>query len=328
MAQAPQRMIAGAMPPTSAPPVHTHNHAHSGATFRTAFMLTVVILLIEAVGGLLSHSLALLSDAGHMLTDLVALGLAWFATVQAGRPANERKTFGYHRIGILAALANAVTLIVVVGVIAFEALQRLQHPAPVTPWVMFVAAAAGIALNIYIVLGLRQHGTDNLNVRAALLHVLGDIGASAAVIVGGVIILLTGWYPTDPIISLLIAVLVAWSAWGLLRETFDILMEATPKNVNVAQLVVDMRRTPGILNVHDLHVWSIASGMQALSAHVQIQNQLVEECDTQLKALNDLLRDRYRITHTTIQFECVGCQPTNNLYCTLPQHAEDARAHQ
>jgi len=227
---------------------HGHNHAHSmtGRTLRTAFFLTVIILAVELTGGVLSHSLALLSDAGHVLTDIVALGLAWYATAQAARPADARNTYGYHRTGILAALANAVTLIVIVLAIAYEAIGRFQHPEAVTPALMFVSAAVGIAVNLYIAFGLRKEGGENLNNRAALLHVLGDIGASAGVIVGGVVIVLTRWYPADPLISLFIAVLIARGAWRILRETVDILMEATPKDINVAQLVRDVIQQPGI----------------------------------------------------------------------------------
>jgi len=305
---------------------HDHSHSLTGNKLRTAFILTAFILIVELVGGLVSHSLALLSDAGHVLTDIVALGLAWFATRQAERPANARKTFGYHRTGILAALANAVTLIVIVFVIAYEAIQRFQHPEQVTPWLMFVSAAVGIGVNLYIGFGLQKEGGENLNVRAAMLHVFGDVGASVGVIVGGVIILLTGWYPADPLISLFIAVLIAWSAWKVLCETVDILMEATPKDLNVAQLVRDVVRVPGVLDVHDLHVWSIAGGMSALSAHVQVQDRPLSACDTLLGQLQTLLQDRYQITHTTIQFECAGCGP-NDLYCALPQSGENGHDH-
>jgi cobalt-zinc-cadmium efflux system protein len=305
---------------------HDHAHAMTGSKLRTAFFLTALILVVELLGGLLSHSLALLSDAGHVLTDIVALGLAWFAAAQAERPANARNTYGYHRIGILAALANAVTLILVVAAIAYEAIQRLRQPESVTPWLMFVAAAVGIVVNLVIGLGLRNEGGNNLNVRAALLHVFGDVGASAAVIVGGIVIVVTGWYPADAIISLFIAVLIARGAWTILRETVDILMEATPKDLNVAQLVRDLMLVPGITDVHDLHIWSIAGGMRALSAHVQVMDRPLSACDALLSDLNALLADRYQIGHTTIQFECVGCSP-NDLYCALPASGEEPHVH-
>lgn len=309
---------------------HEHAHSITGTKLRNAFLLTALILVVELVGGLLSNSLALLSDAGHVLTDIIALGLAWFATVQATKPANARKTFGYHRTGILAALANAITLILIVGAIAYEAVQRFQHPETVTPWLMFVSAAVGIVVNLYIGFGLQKEGDENLNVRAAVLHVFGDVGASVAVVVSGVIILLTGWYPADPLLSLFIAALIARGAWKVLRETLDILMEATPKDLNVAQMVRDVVRIPGILDVHDLHVWTITGGMNALSAHIQVQDQPLSACDSVLTQINHILQDRYKIAHTTIQFECASCEP-NDLYCELgpgePGEHEEDHAH-
>jgi cobalt-zinc-cadmium efflux system protein len=306
---------------------HDHSHGITGAKLRTAFLLTAIILVVEASAGFLSHSLALLSDAGHVLTDIFALGLAWFATVQAERPANARNTYGYHRTGILAALANAVTLIVIVLVIVYEAVRRFQHPEAVTPWLMFVSAAVGVAINLYIGFGLRQESDANLNVRAAMLHVFGDVGASVGVIVAGVIILLTGWYPADPLLSLAIAALIAWGAWGILRETVDILMEATPKDLNVAQLVRDLVRVPEVEDVHDLHVWSIAGGMRVLSAHVQVRDDChLSACDALQAKLNALLQRDYQIGHTTLQFECAGCDP-NPLYCALNGADEGGHDH-
>lgn len=307
---------------------HDHDLGMTGSKLRTALALTVIILLVELAGGFLSHSLALLSDAGHVLTDIFALGLAWFATVQAGRPADASKTYGYHRVGILTALANAVTLIVIVAAIAFEAYQRFQHPERVTPWLMFISAAVGIAINLYIGFSLRAEGGENLNLRAAMLHVFGDVGASAGVIIGGVVILLTRWYPIDPLISLFIAALIAWGAWRILHETLDILMESTPKNLNVAQLVRDMVTQPGVQDVHDLHVWSIAGGMRLLSAHVQVTgDESISQGDLLIGKLNHLLREKYQIGHTTIQLECAGCDP-NLLYCELAhQHHHEPGEH-
>ncbi len=295
---------------------HDHTHGATGATLRTAFLLTTLVLLVEVTGGMLSHSLALLSDAGHVLTDMVALALAWFAAMQSGWPANARKTYGYHRTGILAALANAITLMLIVVVIVIEAIHRFQHPQEVTPWVMFVSAAVGIVINVYIGFGLHRQGGHNLNMRAAALHAFGDVAASGGVIVGGVVIVLTHWYPADPLISLFISLLIARGAWGILRETVDILMEATPRDLNMAQMVRDIVRVPGVEDVHDLHVWSIAGGMSALSAHVQIEDQPLSACDQLLAGLNRILHDDYNIGHSTIQLECAGCNHTH-LYCTM-----------
>jgi cobalt-zinc-cadmium efflux system protein len=307
---------------------HDHGHSMTGARLRTAFLLTAVILLVEATAGIFAHSLALLSDAGHVLTDIFALSLAWFATVQAERPADARKTYGYHRTGILTALLNAATLLVIVVVIAFEAIRRFQHPQAVTPWLMFVSAGIGIALNLYIGLGLRQESGSNVNVRAAMLHVFGDVGASVGVVVAGVVIALTGWYPVDPLLSLAIAALIAVGAWNILRETVDILMEATPRDLNVAQLVRDLVRVPEVEDVHDLHVWSIAGGMRVLSAHVQVRDDChLSACDALQARLNGLLQERYQIGHTTLQFECAACDP-NPLYCALNGSADGGPGHE
>ncbi len=311
---------------------HTHSHTHGMAkqSLRLAFFLTIIILLAELTGGLLSNSLALLSDAGHVVTDLFALGLAWFAIVQTERPPNERKTFGYHRVGILAALVNATTLIIIALVIAWEAVQRFAHPEPVQPFTMFLAAGVGIVVNLLIGFGL-QKGHDNLNVRAALLHVLGDIGASVAVVVAGLVILLTKWTPIDPLLSVGIAALIAFGAWRLLRETADILLEAVPHDISLNTLVDDMRRIAGVQNVHDLHVWSITSGLYALSCHVLIDNLPPSDSSLILCSLTAMLGEKYHIGHTTIQFESdahrkVYCE-IDGLYCRM-EKVEGHNEHQ
>lgn len=301
---------------------HRHNHAAGMAkrTLRLAFFLTVLILVVELTGGLLAHSLALISDAGHAITDIFALGLAWFATAQAERPANSSKTFGYHRVGILAALINAASLVVIAGAILWEAIQRFQHPEPVQPLFMFAAAAIGIVLNLFIGFGLRKDGS-NLNVRAASLHVFGDVGASVAVIVGGLIILLTGWTVVDPLLSVGVALLIAVGSWHVLRETTSILLESVPQGVTLTNVVRDMCEIDGVKEVHDLHVWSITGDMSALSCHVLIENLPPSDSATILTSLNNLLSSKYRITHSTIQFECSDynndCCSAKGLYCQL-----------
>jgi cobalt-zinc-cadmium efflux system protein len=296
--------------------VHSgHNHTHGMArnSLRLAFFLTLIILIAELVGGILANSLALISDAGHVVTDIFALGLAWFATVQAERPANARKTFGYHRVGILAALVNAVTLIVIAFAILLEAIQRFQHPEPVQPLIMFLAAGIGIVVNLYIGFGLMREA-NNLNVRAAMLHVFGDVGASVGVIVAGIIILLTGWTFVDPLLSVGIAVLIAVGAWRILRETTDILMEAVPRGLSMPNLVKDMKSVEGVLDVHDLHVWSITSNMYALSCHALISDLPTSDSSAILKSLNTMLSEKYHIGHATIQFEC---DPHQGIYCAV-----------
>jgi cobalt-zinc-cadmium efflux system protein len=299
---------------------HNHTHGMARQSLRLAFFLTVVILIAEIVGGLLANSLALLSDAGHVITDIFALGLAWFATVQAERPANARKTFGYHRVGILAALANAVTLIVIALAILLEAIQRFQHPEPVQPLVMFLAAGIGIVVNLFIGFGLRKEG-NNLNVRAAMLHVFGDVAASVGVIVAGFIILFTGWTIADPVLSVGIAVLIAIGAWHILHETTNILLEAAPKDLSMPDLVKDMESVEGIQDVHDLHVWSITSNMYALSCHALIDDLPASGSASILHSLNTILNEKYHIGHITVQFECDSHKKTycsvSGLYCQM-----------
>ncbi len=322
---------------------HHHDHTHGMAkeSLRLAFLLTLIILVSQLVGGLLANSLALLSEAGHVVTDLFALGLAWFAAAQAERPANARKTFGYHRVGILAALANAVTLIAIAGGILFEAAQRLQHPEPVQPLIMFVTPLISIAVNLFI--SFRLHKSEqSLNTRAALLHVIGDVGASAAVIVGGVIVLLLGWTIVDPLLSIGISLLLAVGSWRVVRETIDILLEAAPRNIPVAQVAEDMKQVEGVEDVHDLHVWTIASGMSALSCHAHVADLPPSGNASILRSLTQMLRDKYQISHATIQLESntyqKTCYCTEDLYCCMktPKHdhqhedaqgAEEAHKH-
>ncbi len=307
-----------------------HRHGMAKQTLRLAFFLTIIIIVAEVAGGILAHSLALLSDAGHALTDIFALGLAWFATAQAERPANARKTFGYHRVGILAALANAITLILIAVFILYEAVQRFQHPEPIQPLFMFVSAGIGIAVNLYIGFGLQKEG-DNLNARAAALHVFGDVGASVGVIVAGLIILLTGWTVVDPVLSVAIAGLIAVGAWRIVRETTDILLEAVPKGIDMPQLVTDMKGVAGVQDVHDLHVWGITSGMAALSCHVLIDDALISESSAILQALETMLSEKYGIGHSTIQFECHAHQEqycsVDGLYCQMEALPEAEHEH-
>jgi len=298
-----------------------------GTKLRTAFLLTLVILTVEVTGGLISNSLALLADAGHVLTDVVALGLAWLAARQAERPADVRNTYGYHRTGILIALMNAATLIAIVVFIAVEAFQRFQNPPAVTPTLMFAAATVGIIVNLFIGFSLRAERGSNLNVRAAMLHVFGDVGASVAVVVAGLIIITTRWYPADPLLSLAIAVLIAKGAWDVLRDTLGILMESTPANVNVAQLVRDMMRISEVEDVHDLHVWSLAGGMPLLTAHVQVGDSCsLSRCGEIITELNSQLQAKYAIAHSTIQLECARCGESE-LHCALIPSPRAANVH-
>jgi cobalt-zinc-cadmium efflux system protein len=287
------------------------------ATLKVALALTCVVLLVELAGGLAAHSLALLSDAGHVLTDVFALGLAWFAVAQAKRPADQRRSYGYHRVSILAALVNAVTLIVIVLVIAVEAVRRLANPEPVQGGIVIVAALAGIAINAFVAFGLRRE-THNLNTRAALLHVTGDIGASIGVVIAGAIILLTGWLAIDPLLSIGIAVLIAFGAWRIVRETVNLLMEGTPRDINLAAVTNEITGTQLISSMHDLHVWALSSDEMALSVHVVVDDCPLGEAEHVVRDLERRLCDRFAIGHTTIQVE--SCHPCGEINHGAGQH--------
>ena len=289
----------------------------AGGKLRLALFLTLGILLIEFAGGLLSHSLALLSDAGHVLTDVFALGLAWFAVEQSKRPADRRRSYGYQRVGILAALLNSVTLVVIVIAIAYEAVRRLFAPEPVQGAIVIVTALVGIALNTFVILNLRGGGR-NLNLRAALLHVTGDVAASAGVVVSGAVILLTGWLYIDPLLSLGIAVLIAYGAWGIVRETVNLLLEGTPAEIDLAAVTAEIQRTKSVRSVHDLHVWALSSESVALSAHVVIDDLSLPDAEHVMRDVEERLCARFAIGHSTIQLE--SCHPCGEIHHGAGDH--------
>jgi cobalt-zinc-cadmium efflux system protein len=288
-----------------------------GATLKRALVLTCAILAVEFAGGLISHSLALLSDAGHVLTDVFALGLAWFAVVQSRRPADKRRSYGYHRVSILAALVNAVTLIVIVIAIAYEAVQRLVHPEQVAGGVVIVTALIGIAINSFVAFGLRGD-RKSLNMRAALLHVAGDIGASIGVVIAGAVILLTGWLYIDPLLSLGIAVLIAFGAWRIVRETVNLLLEGTPGEIDLAAVTQEIATTKLVSGSHDLHVWALSSEDVALSCHVVMDDCSLAEAEHVVRDLESRLCSRFAIGHTTIQVE--SCHPCGDIHHGAGEH--------
>ncbi|HKV88743.1 MAG TPA: cation diffusion facilitator family transporter [Candidatus Dormibacteraeota bacterium] len=288
-----------------------------GAGLKRALALTCVVLVVEFAGGLLSHSLALLSDAGHVLTDVFALGLAWFAVEQSKRPADQRRSYGYQRISILAALVNSVALIVIVLGIGYEAVRRLAAPQPVQGGIVVVAALAAIAINAFVILGLRGHGA-NLNLRAALLHVTGDVAASAGVVVAGLVILLTGWLYIDPLLSLAIAALIAWGAWGIVRDTVNLLMEGTPRELDLAAVAAEIDATEHVTSVHDLHVWALSSEELALSCHVVVGDLPLADAEHVVRNLESRLCGNFAIGHTTIQVE--SCHPCGEIHHGAGEH--------
>jgi len=291
----------------------------SGAGLKRAFALTFAVLIVEAAGGIASHSLALLSDAGHVLTDVFALGLAWFAVAQSRRPADVKRSYGYQRVTILAALVNALTLIVIVLAIAFEAVRRLMAPQEVQGSIVVVTALIGIAINSAVIFGLRGE-TRNLNTRAAFLHVAGDIGASVGVVIAGAVILLTRWFYIDPILSLAIAALIAYGAWGIVRETVNLLMEGTPPSIDLGEVAQEITGTPKVTDLHDLHVWALSGEETALSVHVVVGDCPLAEAEHLVRDLEQRLCSKFAIGHTTIQVE--SCHP-----CAEIEHGAGAHNH-
>ena len=291
--------------------------SQTGGRLRLALCLTLAVLLVELAGGLLSHSLALLSDAGHVLTDVFALGLAWFAVEQSRRPADQRRSYGYQRIGILAALLNSVTLVVIVIAIAVEAVRRLISPEPVQGGTVVATALAAIAINTFVILSLRSGG-PNLNLRAALLHVTGDVAASAGVVIAGIVILLTGWLYIDPILSLAIAALIAFGAWRIVREAVNLLMEGTPPEIDLTAVTRQITRTPKVTGVHDLHVWALSSEELALSCHVVVDDISLADAEHVVRDLEHRLCDAFAIGHTTIQVE--SCHPCGEIHHGPGEH--------
>jgi cobalt-zinc-cadmium efflux system protein len=283
---------------------------------RLAFFLTMLILVVEVLGGVFSGSLALLSDAGHVLTDIAALGLSWYAMKQAERPSNQRMTYGYYRAGILAAFINGITLILITLWILWEAYQRFQRPEQVAPTWMLISAGIGLATNLYLGLGMSHH--HDINVRSAVLHMMGDAAASAGVMVGGVIIAFTHWYPIDPILSVLIGLLIAFGAWRIVQQTVVILMEGTPRDVDLDRVVGAIRSVPGVNNVHDVHAWTITSGRNALSCHIALNgSQTVTDSQSVIREIEHRLA-HLGIGHVTVQMEDQNHPHEDHVFCTNP----------
>ena len=286
---------------------HSHNHApHTGQDSQRrllwAILLTGGFMVAEVVGGILSGSLALLADAGHMLTDTAALTLAWFAARISRRPADDKRSFGYHRVQILAAFVNGLTLIAIVAWILIEAIRRLLSPMEVMGSTMLAIAGLGLLVNVAVFAILHFGDRDNLNIRGAALHVLGDLLGSVAAIVAALVILATGWMPIDPLLSVLVAMLILRSAWRLTRESGHILLEGAPDDLDAATLRREIpEQLEAVCNVHHVHVWSLTPGRHLVSLHAAIDEG--EDRQATLVAIRSLLVERYGLHHATIQLE-------------------------
>ena len=296
------------------------------SVLRFSLVATLAYVAVTFIAGLRAHSLALLSEAGHNASDFLALVLSFAAVYFQTRPADHSKTFGYQRAGVLAAFINAATLILISIWIAVEAIHRLSAPVAVQPRLMMIVAAAGVVMN-GVIAALLWGVARDVNMRSAFLHMAGDTLSTAAVIAGGAGILFTGQNWIDPVLSLIIAALILWSSIGIVRETLNILLEGTPSGVALPDIRAGMEAVEGVINVHDLHCWSLGSQSRALACHVTIDDIPPSESACILQKINHLLKEHYNICHTTIQFEHTGCEVLEGCVVPMEQMASDPGHH-
>jgi len=305
--------------------MHSHGTGErTSKVLRVSLVVTLAYIVLLVVAGIRAHSLALLSEAGHNLSDFVALLLSLVAVYLESRPPSATKTYGWHRAGVLAALVNAGSLVVVSFLIFYEAFRRLQNPEHVYAGLMIWVAAAGVVMNGVIALLLYRSGRD-VNIRSALLHEIGDTVSTAAVIVGGWVILATGQYWIDSALSFGIGALILWSGFGICRETLNILLEGTPRGIRLDRVEAAMRAVEGVNDVHDLHVWNIGSETRALSCHISIEDIPPSVSERILRDVKQRLHEEFRIDHTTIQFENVICEVAHG--CVIPVSEEEHHGH-
>ncbi|HEY1676573.1 MAG TPA: cation diffusion facilitator family transporter [Candidatus Sulfotelmatobacter sp.] len=304
--------------------VHVHGGNNPTRVLKISLAVTSAYIVLLVVAGIRAHSLALLSEAGHNLSDLLALLLSLVAVYFQSRPANATKTYGYQRAGVLAALVNASSLVVISIFILYEAFKRLQQPEHVQASIMMWVAGAGVVMNGVIALLLYRSGGD-VNIRSALLHEIGDTLSTAAVILGGWAILVTGNYWIDSVLSIAIGVLILWSGFGIVRETMNILLEGIPRGMRLEKIEFVIRSVGGVNDVHDLHVWSIGSETHALSCHIAIADIPPSVSERILRDVKDRLHHDFRIDHTTIQFEHAVCEVAHG--CVMPVSESEAHQH-
>lgn len=306
--------------------VHAHGAGSPTRVLKISLGVTLAYIVLLVVAGIRAHSLALLSEAGHNLSDFLALLLSLVAVYFQSRPANASKTYGYQRAGVLAALVNATSLVAVSFFIFYEAFRRLQHPERVQASVMMWVAAAGVVMNGVIALLLYRSGGD-VNIRSALLHEVGDTLSTAAVIAGGWAIMVTGNYWIDSALSVGIGALILWSALGIVRETLNILLEGTPRGMKLEKVESAIREIEGVNDVHDLHVWSIGSESHALSCHISIADIPPSVSERILRDVKECLLHDFRIDHTTIQFEHVVCEVAHGCVIPVAETEEEHHRH-
>ncbi|HJS17647.1 MAG TPA: cation diffusion facilitator family transporter [Anaerolineales bacterium] len=300
---------------------HTHSHLREAAKHTTtrlswSLVLTLAFVIFEAAAGYFSNSLALLTDAAHNLTDVIALALSWFAIRITAQPANARKTYGYHRAGILVALLNSTTLVLISLAIFYEAYKRLISPPEVQSNVLIVVGLIAVVINLVTALLIHRGSESDLNLRSAFVHLMGDVISTIGAVIAGVLIYFTGANWLDPFVSVLIGFLILYNAWGIIQETIEILLESTPRDVDMKKMVSDITELEGVLGVHDLHVWSITQNLRTMSAHILTEDIPISAGTRIQERINELVYHRYNIAHATLQLECVDCDP-DSLYCRI-----------
>lgn len=306
-----------------APHTHTHTHSHlreaakqTTSRLSLSLFLTLAFVVVEAAAGYFANSLALLTDAAHNLTDVIALGLSWFAIRLTAQPANDRQTYGYHRAGILVALLNSTTLVLISIGIFYEAYRRFVSPPDVQSGILIGVGLIAVAVNLFTALLVHRGSESDLNLRSAFVHLMGDVISTVGAVIAGVIISFTHANWLDPFVSVLIGFLILYNAWGILRETVDILLESTPRDLDMKKMVSDITAVDGVLGVHDLHVWSLTQNLRSMSAHILTADIPVSEGAEIQNRINELVYHRYNIAHATLQLECIDCDP-NSLYCRI-----------
>ncbi len=302
---------------------HNHTHSHLGSIAEQTISrlalslgLTALFVILEAAAGLFANSLALLTDAAHNFTDVIALGLSWYAVRLTTRPSNSQKTYGYHRAGILVALANSTTLVLISLGVFYEAFQRFKTPAEIKSGVLVVVGLIAVVVNLVTALLVRRGSEHDLNLRSVFLHLMADVASTIGAVIAGIIIYFTHANWLDPFVSVLIGFLILYNAWGILRETVGILLESSPRDVDMEAMVNDIKQVRGVLGVHDLHVWSLAQNLRTMSAHILTDDLPISEGADIQRQINEIVFHRYHIAHATLQLECVDCDPVS-LYCEI-----------
>jgi len=301
----------------------THETSHHLPLDRSIFqrltlslVITLAFVIVEVLAGYFAHSLALLTDAAHNLTDVLALGLTGWAVWITSKPAHSGKTYGYHRAGILVALGNSTTLVLIALGIFYEAYKRFLAPPKVQADVLIIVGLTAVVVNLVTAFLVRRGSKNDLNLKSAFVHLIGDVISTVGAVIAGIVIRITGMNWLDPLVGLLIGLLILWNAWGILRESLDILMESTPADIDIDKMVADLMTVEGVRGVHDLHVWSITHSMRTLSAHLLTDDITLSEGARVQAAAIELLLQKYDVGHATLQLECVGCISAD-LYCDI-----------